>query len=903
MNQARPASAADEAWHTLPVEETARRLGSDPKHGLSSGEVARRVQQYGPNQLEAKPARSHFVIFIAQFKSLIILLLAVATAVAFAIGDFLEGISVIVVMLINALIGFFTETKAERAIAALKKQAAPTARVIREGKETEIAASELVPGDLAILSAGARTPADGRVIESANLQLQEAALTGESRAVNKAPDTVADPKIPLGDRTSMAFMGTLVTDGRGAMLVTATGGQTEMGKIGKLIEEAEREATPLQKRLTQLGRALIVIVVALCLVVALAGYLRGHGWLQMFKVAISLAIAAVPEGLPAVATVTLAIGVQRMARRRALIRHLTAVETLGSTTVICVDKTGTLTKNEMTVAAYALPGNRVEVTGSGYSPEGEFRVDGRKVDPAADNALTLALRIGALCNDAKIERKNHQPTVLGDPTEGALLVAAEKAGMKIAELQHQFPRTDEIPFSSEAKRMVTVHRSPEKTLFAYAKGAPSAILERSTRSLRENGPAPLTTDDRDRFLQQNRDMAGAALRVLAVAYRELRSEALGKGDLERELIFVGLVGMIDPLRPEAGEAIAKCREAGMRIIMLTGDQPATATEIGRQLGLESKAVHARELEDVSDWSGVVAETAVFARVNPEHKLRIIEALQRQKQVVAMTGDGVNDAPALKKANIGVAMGIKGTEVAKQTADMIITDDNFASIVGAVEQGRIIYRNIQKFIHYLFSCNLSEILVVFVAILIGWPLPLTALQILWLNIITDIFPALALALEPSSGRVMKEAPRRPDERVLNWPFARLIGWQALVLAAVTLLAFGIGLRWHGDGDEGLKRAGTIAFMTLALAQTFHALNARSRIQSLLQNVFSNVWLWSAIVLCVLLQTAAVSIPLLRAVLDTTVPGARDLILIVTCSAAPILLVEAVKAVHRLARKRR
>jgi P-type Ca2+ transporter type 2C len=900
MSQGR-ASAPEAPWHTLSAEDAAKRLGTDFKRGLPAAEARQRLQKFGPNELEAAKARSALSIFFDQFKSLIVLLLAIATGVAFSLGDHLEAISIIVVILLNALIGFLTEAKAEKAMAALKKSAAPTAQVFRDGNETQIPSREVVPGDVIVLAAGARVPADGRIIESVRLQIQEAALTGESHAINKVPDVLPDAGLALGDRTNMAFMGTSVTDGRGRTLVTATGAQTEMGRIGKLIEEARSEETPLEKKLAQLGRALILIVLGLCLVIAIAGYLRGHGALEMFKVAISLAVAAVPEGLPAVATVTLALGVQRMAKHHALIRHLAAVETLGSTTVICVDKTGTLTKNEMTVAAYELEGRRIEVTGSGYSAEGEFRDGEKKIDLQAADSLSLALRIGALCNDAKVERKEKETAVLGDPTEAALIVAAEKAGFNPADLQREYPRLREIPFDSEAKRMVTIHRTPENKVEAYVKGSPAAVLERSSRQIKGHDIAALTPEDRERFLGKNRELAGAALRVLALAHRDLPGEQVDKAEFDRDLIFVGFVGMIDPLREEARDAIKECREAGMRVIMLTGDQPATAEELARQLGVNVdtggkalKTVHARELDKVGaeGWSGVVENAGVFARVTPEHKLRIIEALQKDDQIVAMTGDGVNDAPALKKANIGIAMGIKGTEVAKETAAMIITDDNFASIVKAVEQGRIIYRNIQRVIHYLFSCNLSEILTVFVAILIGWPLPLAALQILWLNLITDVFPALALALEPAEPGVMKQPPRDPREKILHWRFNSLIAWQGLLLAAVTLTAFGLGLRWHGRED--LRQASTMAFMTLALAQTVHAFNTRSQVESMFnRRLFSNPWLWSATLVCILLQIAAIYVPLLQKVLHTVVPSAADWVVIALCSIAPVLVVEITK----------
>ena len=568
------------------------------------------------------------------------------------------------------------------------------AQVIRGGEEREIPAAELVPGDVVVIAAGARVPADGRVAEAARLLVEEAALTGESLAVAKATDPVADPVAPLGDRADMAFMGTTITDGRGRLIVTATGARTEMGKIGALIDEAGTRDTPLERKLAQLGQALVGVVLALCAVIVVAGFLRGHAFLPMLEVGISLAIAAVPEGLPAVATMTLAMGMQRMARMRALVRRLPAVETLGSTTVICTDKTGTLTRNEMTVRAFVLEGRRIEVTGTGYATEGEFRRDGRPVDARADGHLTLALRIGALCNDAAIELRDGQNAVLGDPTEGALIVAAAKAGLDRPALDRDYPRIGEVPFDSESKRMITVHRTPEGRTVAYLKGGVAAVLDACRARLAPEGVRPLGDEDRRRVIETNEELAAGALRVLALACRDL-PDGYGEEDLARDYDFVGLVGMIDPLREEAKAAIATCRGAGIRVSMITGDQPATAAEIARQLGLDRdargnplKTVHARELEglDEEGWARVAAESAVFARVSPEHKLRIVEGLRRRGHVVAMTGDGVNDAPALKAADIGIAMGIKGTEVAKETADMILTDDNFATIVARRRAG-------------------------------------------------------------------------------------------------------------------------------------------------------------------------------------------------------------------------
>ena len=890
-------------WHTLPLEEAFAQLQADGMHGLTQAEAARRLAQYGSNTLAQAQQRSTLSIFLAQFQSLIVALLVAATVIAFAMGDHLEAMAILVVIILNAGIGFFTEWKAELALSALQKQSVRVAHVIRDGAESEIPAAELVPGDLIVLAAGARVPADGRIVESARLQIEESALTGESLSVTKTSELLQDKDAALGDRLNMAFLGTTITDGRGRLLVTATGAQSEVGKIGSLIDEAITRATPLEQKLARLGRLLIVVVLVLCAVIVLAGWLRGAtDFWHMLEIGLSLAIAAVPEGLPAVTTMTLALGMQRMARMRALVRRLPAVETLGSVTVICTDKTGTLTKNEMTACVYALDQRRVEVTGAGYEPVGKFQDGDTLVDPRSDEHLALALRIGMLCNDAKVERTDGHDTVLGDPTEAALIVAAEKAGMHHAVFVSDFPRISEVPFDSASKRMVTVHRTPQGRTVAFIKGSPGTLLASSHAQVRAAGVTPLTPDDRRHWEETNQGLAGAALRVLGLGYREL-PDGYNEADFAKELIFVGLVGMSDPLREEAKAAIATCREAGIRTVMITGDQPPTAAEIARQLGIDVdlkgqplRTVHGRELAnlDAEGWKRAVADAAVFARVSPEHKLQIVEALQQQGHVVAMTGDGVNDAPALKKADIGIAMGIKGTEVAKENADMVITDDDFTSIVNAVEQGRIIYGNILRFLHYLLSCNFSEILTVFIALMIGWPLPLVALQILWLNLITDIFPAFALALEPSSPDVMKRSPRDPQEPLLTRHFVGLIAWQGLLLAGVTLLAFGIGMHWHGSEGEGLRRATTMAFMTLALAQVFHAFDARSQNRSVFTSrLFTNVWLWGAVAICLILQAAAVYLPLLQKVLHTVPPTISEWGVIAGCSLLPIVVVEFVK----------
>jgi Ca2+-transporting ATPase len=700
----------------------------------------------------------------------------------------------------------------------------------------------------------------------------------------------------------MAFLGTTITDGRGRLLVTATGRASEVGQIGRLIEQAGSRSTPLDRKLNRLGLVLVVVVLALCALIVLAGWLRGIALLPMLEVGISLAIAAVPEGLPAVATMTLAIGMQRMARKGALIRRLPAVEALGAVTVICTDKTGTLTRNEITVQTLDLNGRTIQIDASGRYHD--TNTDSHLAHPSEDAHLAYALRIGALCNDARIEHTPGNDSILGDPTEVALIVAAEHAGLSPRNLADREPRIDEIPFDSHTRRMVTIHQPTDRPAVAYVKGSPGTVLDHSTHLMLADGVIrPLTPDDRQAIQQRNLDMAGSALRVLGLAFRTPPAP-----QPDNELVFVGLVGMRDPLRDGVAHAVATCRQAGIRTVMITGDQPPTAAEIARQLGLDHNphgtplaVVHGRDLEssDPDRLDHLAATSAVFARVSPQHKLQLVEALQRQGEIVAMTGDGVNDAPALKQADIGVAMGIMGTDVARETADIVITDDNFVTIVAAVEQGRIIYANILKFIHYLFSCNFAEILTVFVAILLGWPLPLGALQLLWLNMVTDVFPALAIALEPAAPHIMKRPPVDPREGLVTPRFLGLVAWQGALLAALTLLAFQIGLHTHGSSPEGVRRAVTLTFLTLGLAQVVQAFNVRSQDRSLFTaRTFTNRWLWAAALACLLLQLATVLLPPLSRVLHTVTPTPRDALVVAACSLAPLAIHE---LVHRVARR--
>ena len=898
-------SPIDVAWHARTVTEVGRMLETDSGTGLTQSMAQEHLSTYGRNTVVEGKKRPLLSIVWAQFRSLIVALLLAAAGIAFTFGDIPEAIAILVVVVLNAMVGFFMEWRADVALTALRRQAAATARVVREGVEHQIAAFDVVPGDVVVLNAGDRTPADGRLTESKELHVDEASLTGESSAVHKRSEDTVEEDSALGDRTTMVYMGTVITEGRGRCIVTATGSQTEMGKIGTLISDVDEQRTPLERELHQLGNRLVVFVLLLCTVIVGVGLLRGNDIVAMVEVGISLAIAAVPEGLPAVATMTLALGMQRMARMNALLRRLPAVETLGATTVICCDKTGTLTKNEMTVSALQLEGRRIDISGVGYVSEGSFSSGGIAVDPSHDAVLSMALTIGALCCDAQLEGHGTETKVLGDPTEGALLILAKKARIELSSLSSQYPRMGEVPFTSESKRMATVHRLPNGRGIVAVKGAPSVVLPACDVQMTSPNLTPLSDEMRERLMEGNRKLAGEGLRVLALAFKEI-SHCKEPFSIEEGLIFVGFVGMQDPLREDAALAVQRCQEAGIRVIMITGDQPATAQAIGNQLRLSSdrggkplKTIHGKELVAISEerWRTLVTEVGVFARVSPEHKMRIVKGLQGNGEVVAMTGDGINDAPALKQADIGIAMGIKGTEVAKEAADMVITDDNFATIVSAIEQGRIIYGNIVRFVRYLFSCNLSEILIVFTALMVGWPLPLTAIQILWLNMITDVFPALSLVFEPASPEMMKRSPRRPQESILSGKLMAVIGAEAVLISGATLVAFWFGLASDkGASGENLRYASSLAFMTLAWAQILHAYTARSQNRSAFDAFLSNRWLSAAAVFSLLLQTLAFYLPALQRTLHTVPLDWDGWLTVAMCGGLPLFAVEVGKGLR-------
>lgn len=827
-----------QAWHTATAQETLTEFSSDKSIGLSDKDVFTRLETYGPNELPSADHVSPWSILFDQFKNVLIIILLVATAISASLGQIIESIAITVIVLFAIILGFIQEYRAERAIEALRKMAAPTATVIRNGIESIIAASKLVPGDLILIRMGDRAPADARLIEAPNLKADESALTGESAPVEKQTDHIASEKIPVGDRNNMIYSGTVITYGRGKAVVVATGMQTEFGKITGMLQAVERSRTPLQKNLDRLGKVLAIAALAIVVVIVIIGLLRGEPLLQMFIFGVALAVAAVPEALPAVVTISLAIGVQRMARKNALIRRLPTVETLGCASVICSDKTGTLTKGEMTVQKLLVGDRIVEVTGSGYEPTGVFTIDENEID-IPDEVLEL-LRGATLVNDARLHQIEGRWEIKGDPTEAALVVAAAKAGLDKDELGKHFPRVDEIPFTSERKRMTTIHTTPSGAI-AYSKGAPELIIASCSMRLTKNGEENLDDAKTDSIIQAAHDMAKDALRVIAIA----RKQGAAKSDAESDMVFLGLIGMIDPARPEAREAIETCEKAGIKAIMITGDHPVTAEAIARELGLikTGNVVTGIEMDAMTDddLEKRVENIEVYARVSPEHKLRVVTAWQKLGKIVAMTGDGVNDAPALKKADIGIAMGISGTDVTKEAGDMTLTDDNFASIVGAMEEGRGIFSNIKKYLMYLISANIGEIGLMAGATLAGMPLPLTAVQILYVNLATDGLPALALAVDPPENDLMTRPPR--DSR--TGIFSRSVVVLMLIGGAWSMMINLALFSWALDSGMEIKHAMALTFLELVVIQFCTAYNFRSDRHSFFKKPFANRWLNIAI----------------------------------------------------------
>nr|WP_239565518.1 calcium-translocating P-type ATPase, SERCA-type [Brevibacillus fulvus] len=889
-------------WYLVSPAELTSLLDCNMESGLTSKEARARLNRYGPNQLNDAKRDSLLAVFFNQFKDFMVVILLIATIISFFLGEYLDAITIVAIILINGILGFIQEARAEKSLQALKQMASPMARVVREGKPMMIPASELVPGDLVLLEAGDRVPADLRLLAASRLEIEESALTGESVPVAKSEKELSAKKtaIPLGDQKNLAFMGTMVTGGTGKGIVVTTGMTTELGKIAHLISQAETAETPLQQRLEQMGKILVAVAIVLTIVVIIAGVWHGQPLFTMFLAGVSLAVAAIPEGLPAIVTIALALGVQRMIKRNAIVRKLPSVETLGCASVICSDKTGTLTQNKMTVTHLWQSDQLYEVTGSGYEPKGEIRSNGKKIT-TPDLALQQLVRIAERCNNASLleeeqtERKRlnlGQPgkiwRVVGDPTEGALLVLARKAaplGKAAAEAQ----RIDELPFDSERKMMSVIDQEADGSVTLLCKGAVEALLQRCSHVLWQGEVVLLTHRLRRQILQKTEDMAEQALRVLGFAYKPLKQykESEPAHSLENQLIFVGMAGMIDPPREEVKQAIALCRQAGIRTVMITGDHRVTAEAIAREIGILRsglEAIEGHELNQLSDEEllQIIDRIAVFSRVSPEHKLRIVRTLQSKGHVVAMTGDGVNDAPAIKSADIGIAMGITGTDVTKEAADLILRDDNFATIVASVEEGRNIYDNVRKFIRYLLASNVGEILVMFFAMLLGMPLPLIPIQILWVNLVTDGLPAMALGVDQAEADTMYHKPRRRDENI----FARGLGWKIIsrgfLIGAMTLLAFWLTL--HEDYSN-LNHAQTVAFATLVMAQLIHVFDCRSEYSVFHRNPFENKYLVMSVISSLLLVIAVIYLDPLQPIFKTVDLTLRDWALIFVAGGVP------------------
>ena len=917
------------------VNEVLTALNTDARSGLSEGEALERLDRYGKNELMAEKPVPAWRKFLAQFQDVLVVLLLIATLVSAGMWLYernsalpYEAIAIFAVVLLNAIMGYIQQSRAEEAMAALRQMTAAQASVIRGGTRQSIPATEVVPGDVIVIEEGNTVPADARVIQSTALQTAEAALTGESLPVLKDELPITE-EVGLGDRDNMIFSGTVAVYGHGRAVVTATGMQTEMGHIAGMLKETPIETTPLQKELHHVGKLLgiVVIVIAIVIITTIILVEDVRGFSALFDVLIlgvALAVAAVPESLPAVVTVVLSLGVQRMAQKNAIVRHLAAVETLGSANVIASDKTGTLTKNEMTVLAVITASGRVNLEGTGYIPEGKVRREGGgKIDGALHFELVRALAAADRASNAVLHERNGRWVVHGDPTEGALIVAARKAGLEAEALNARLERVGEVPFSSERKLMSTVHTDAEQEerLLAFTKGAPDVLLTRCTQELVGDEIKPLTVERRAEILKSNEELAGEALRTLAVAFRTLPKDVMKQEEfdehVEKDLVFLGLIGMIDPPRMEAKDAVARAMAAGVRPIMITGDHPKTATVIAEGLGIPTngQAVTGAELEKMPEekLDQTVQEVSVYARVNPEHKLRIVKALQRGGAIVAMTGDGVNDAPALKTANIGVAMGITGTDVSKEASDVVLADDNFATIVGAVEEGRAIFSNIRKFLRYLLSSNLGEVMIMFFGLLLAdligltaegdrLALPLLATQILWINLVTDGPPALALGVDPADPRLMKKPPRPREEGVITrsmWA-GNLFTGVIMAIGALFILDASLpgGLI---EGSGSLRYAQTMAFTTVVFFSLFVVFNARSDKQSAFVGLFSNKWLWGAVLLSLLLQVAVVHIPFLQQAFSTVSLSPGDWLLCTVVASSVLWLRELSKIVIRAREK--
>ncbi|MBZ8181507.1 cation-translocating P-type ATPase [Oscillatoria salina] len=922
-------------WHSQSVESTLQQLESNPQTGLTSAEVERRLQRYGANELQETGGRSSWQILLDQFNNIMLLML-IAVAIISGILDLIElqngggaeggipfkdTIAILLIVILNGVLGYLQESRAEKALAALKQLSSPKVRVVRDSQTIEVDAATIVPGDIVLLEAGVQPAADGQLIEAANLQIREAALTGEAAAVSKQAQVELSPETALGDRVNLVFCGTEVVQGRGKMVVTATGMHTELGKIAEMLQAVESEDTPLQKRMTQLANVLVTGSLILVVIVIVGGVIQSGGFSrlrQLIEVSLSMAVAVVPEGLPAVITVTLAIGTQRMVKRQALIRKLPAVETLGSVNTICSDKTGTLTQNKMVVQEVITVSNTLQVTGEGYTPEGEFlNPENQPVAVKETPEVEKLLLANVICNDAILQQEdNGEWTILGDPTEGALLSLAGKAGLEQKTLQSKYPRLGEFPFSSERKRMsvicpVDTKETESKKYWLFSKGSPELILERCETYQEGEAIIPLTPEMRDRILENNDQMASRGLRVLGFAYKTIKQipDATEAETNEKELTWLGLVGMLDAPRPEVKLAVAKCRAAGIRPVLITGDHQLTAVAIAQQLGITDgnshvlTGVHLSQLSQ-SELEQQVDDVTIYARVSPEHKLRIVQALKKQGKFVAMTGDGVNDAPALKQADIGIAMGITGTDVSKEASDMVLLDDNFATIVAATEEGRVVYANIRRFIKYILGSNVGEVLTIAAAPLLGLPdVPLTPLQILWMNLVTDGLPALALAVEPAEPNVMRRPPFNPQESI----FARGLGFYIVrigIIFSITTIALMAWAFYYSQGEGNPERWKTMVFTTLCIGQMGHAIAVRSNNKLAIEmNPLGNKFLLAAVVVTTLLQLLLVYVPFLRNFFDTEFLSPLELLICLGFSTLIFVWVELEKLFIRWYKSRK
>ncbi|KKB43949.1 Cation-transporting ATPase [Bacillus thermotolerans] len=879
-------------FHELKREEVESQLQTSTQRGLTTEEAEKRREKHGSNELMQDKLPSAWIVFFHQFKDFMVLVLIGATIVSALMGEYIDAAAIFAIIIINGLLGFLQERKAEKSLQALKQLSAPQSLVLRDGEWKKVQSAHIVPGDVLKFTAGDRIGADVRLAETIDLEIEESAMTGESVPVEKHALPLREDAPGLGDMKNMAFMGTLVTRGSGVGIVTAIGMKTAMGNIASMLQQAGQTETPLQRRLEQLGKILIAAALFLTLLVVVIGLAQGHELYTMLLTGVSLAVAAIPEGLPAIVTVALSLGVQRMIKQKAIVRQLAAVETLGCTTVICSDKTGTMTQNQMTVTDAWSGGRHWQISGKGYEPKGKFFEGTTEISPSSEKSLYQLLTFGLLCNHAELKTKENEFIIQGDPTEGALLTAALKAGLSREQLSHTFTIEKEFPFDSKRKRMTVIVRDDKGSRFAVTKGAPDVLLKKCDFVLWDKKREVFSAPYQKQTEEMLQALAGRALRVIAIAYKPLQEESRANEstDVEEGMTFIGMQGMIDPPRPEVKKAIAECRQAGVKTIMITGDHKETAAAIAKDLGLANKSSQILDGQALSELSEEELEkaaekTSVYARVSPEDKLKIVRALQNNGHIVAMTGDGVNDAPAIKAADIGIAMGITGTDVAKEASSLILANDHFATIKAAVEEGRNIYENIRKFIRYLLASNVGEILVMLFAMILAMPLPLVPIQILWVNLVTDGLPALALGLDKAEDDVMKRPPRHPKEGV----FARGLGWKIIsrgfLIGAATLGAFMIV--YNGESDN-LVYAQTVAFATLVTAQLIHVFDCRSEKSVLARNPFGNMYLIAAVISSFLLMLAVIYIPQLQVIFHTVPLEAREWLLVMGMGALPTFL---------------